>query len=528
MSSSEESSDSSKDSSSEEEEDEKSKDSSSEEEEDENSCSFRHISGDESEIRNGPPQNPRHSATAAIKLPVPFCVDFLSWQPEGEVVACGGGAYPCVIILNLEKLGTEAMKLESGNGLKCMEWSASGNMIATWSGEKGALVWDSKGVLVSKLLTPRSNMLMDGIEFDESENRVGIEFNESENLVVAVRFEEYEEQSDGCFAVFEVDNGTCLQEVNSEYRGLDQIVWKGDRELITSCYNPEGHTSIQLWRVGQDTHIMMTMGMTPIAWDARNGVLAFMNIGKNSIMTMNDEKNDSIQLWNPDSTDQSVTFLNDHSTVTDEDSDADVDIDEEDRVEGLLWNPDGSGILASWTQDGEIKIWNTVTRTCLCTVQTRARDPYIISFSPDFLLFAFEDEYEYKYKYKYGYHQNKVHVCKTDTGELTAVYEVVEGVEGVEEVVEGDRIRDIVWSPRGDQLVVATEPWREAENGKLFIFNLNSMMSLKTLAILRVASCLKKQLESGQDQDQEKEMKEKMIGLLDLPPTVQQEVGFYL
>jgi len=60
-----------------------------------------------------------------------------------------------------------------------------------------------------------------------------------------------------------------------------------------------------------------------------------------------------------------------------------------------------------------------------------------------------------------------------------------------------------------------------SEKGKVYIFNLNLNVSLKTLAVVRVASCLKKQLESGQD-------REKVLGLLEIPDTLKQEVGFYL
>jgi len=354
------------------------------------------------------------------------------------VLACYNEDSECVRIFDLDKPWTAAAEVENGSG--SIEWSPSGNLLATISNTGGIKLWNSNGAKLGEISSGTRKFLQ-------------IRFNECGKLVVAFNlFSNY-------FEVFEVDTGDCLQEV-TQGPSIDQILWKNGQEFFT-----QSKTTINIWRVGHNIHlktisirICSPMGLQ---WDSRSGILA----------TVSDYEG-SIQLWRPDSANLGMTSLSGHSGF----------------VEELLWSPNGSGLLASWDCK-VIIIWDTVSGTSVHRIENdTAFDICPFSFSPDGLLFAC------------GWEAKEVQVWKTDTWELAVVCEV-----------EGECIK---WSPRGDKLAVQTNI------AKVCIFNMK-MKSLKTSAMIKVASCLKNQLGKGRE-------KKEILSLLEIPDKLKPEIGLYL
>jgi WD40 repeat protein len=221
--------------------------------------------------------------------------------------------------------------------------------------------------------------------------------------------------------------------------------------------------------VGEDQPVETYRGHTDtvysLAWDPRGGVLASGSWDR------------TVRTWRPDSASPALATLTGHrGEVNDTDSDSVIEV---------VWRPGTLGILASWDQSGKVMVWDFGAGTSLFTLPYPGRGIGVmgrlqsyISFSPDGQLLAARGE--------------EVRVWRAETGELALVCRVV-----------GDMVS---WSPGGDRLAVST---REGVS----VFKLS--MSLKSLAALAVASCLRGRGAEG-------------LGKLELPDTLKQEVGLLL
>jgi len=326
--------------------------------------------------------------------------------------------------------------------------------------EYGSIEWSASGNLLA--ISNHGG----GIKLWNSNGaRVRELLSRSDNFL-QIRFNENDKlvvvfnEFDKSFEVFDLDTGACLQEVMQDKR-IDEIIWKDGQEFFT---NSEG--TINIWRVGQHIPfktIHINIPYSAMAWDPWSGVLA-----------SGSQEEGSIQLWRLDLANPTV-----HASLS----------GHREYVQELVWSPGKSGILASWDYGGAIIIWDTVSGTSLHTIAYNTEDEICnFSFSPDGLLFACAGEVK------------EVWVWKTETWELAAVCEV-----------EGEHVS---WSPHGDKLAIKTEI------GNVFIFNMK-MTSLKTLAVMQVASCLKNQLDRGQE-------KEDVLKVLEIPVKLKPYIGLYL
>jgi len=434
---------------------------------------------------------------AAIKLPVPlgFEVHKFSWKPgQGEILACmfhekQACDVPRVKIYNLEKPETLAVDIKCGKSIwqssGIMEWSDSGKLLAIGSeSKKGDIkLCNSDGSEVGRLF-PRNDL------------SYHIKFNNSGTLAIVFILD------DDFFEVLDVDTGASLHEMRldgdiSDFQlamRLDgdisdfqlAIVWKDERDFFT-CDDDD--QTIKLWRVGQEIPLKTIPGYYPMAWNPRSGILAFNS--------EDDSDSDSevsggirgIKLWTPDSANSDITILGEHRA--------------EHRYQraAFFWSPASSCILASLEILNEgIKIWDTATGANLYSFQDSMYDfrgEHSFSFSPGGHSFA----YACGGSTEHNPVCTNVNVRNTETGEL-----LVECEGG-----------DPRWSPEGDKLAVMQRHDQE----RIFIFNMKTS-SLKTLALIKVASCIKNNLERSEIE------KEEILKELELPKSIKPEMRLYL
>jgi len=444
---------------------------------------------------------------AAIKLPVPlgFEVHKFSWKPgQGEILACmfhekQACDVPRVKIYNLEKPETLAVDIKCGKSIwqssGIMEWSDSGKLLAIGSeSKKGDIkLCNSDGSEVGRLF-PRN-------EFSDH-----IKFNNSGTLAIAFRTLAIVFTQNVFLEVLDVDTGASLHEMNIDF-DIDRydlrlaIVWKDERDFFTCDSNDK---TIKLWRVGQEIPLKTIPGYSPLAWNPRSGILAFNSMSGGMR---------GIKLWTPDSANSDITILGEHRP--------------EKRV-AFFWSPASSCILASlntWRGYGYdfLKIWDTATGANLFILYSYDLYSYehgetMYDFSPGGHSFAYVRGCSRVVAYACGGSREHNPVCSsvnvrnTETGELLAECEVHMG-------------RDPRWSPEGDKLAVMQghdKPGRSPYHQKrILIFNMN-MSSLKTLALIKVASCIKNNLERSEIE------KEEILKELELPKSIKPEMRLYL
>ena len=318
-------------------------------------------------------------------------VNCLAWQPrerdgagerqvkpkERQVLATSSED-KTIRLWDLRRPGAPSLVLQTGRAVHCLAWSSDGRLLATASTGKGA-IWTPGGVMVARL-EGHTNFIW------------CIEFSRSGRLVATSSY-------DGTCRVWEAETGVCLQvwtEDDNRY-----IAWKGE-ELFQVAGDAILHR-----RIGQDQPVQTFRGhegkVIPLAWDPRGGVLA------------SGGKDCTVRTWRPASASPALATLAGHRG----------------RVLQVVWHPKKPSILASSDNDGETRIWDTRTRTCLHTLPPSKLYRYTfsdyISFSPDGELLAAGGRKE-------------VRAWRVETGELALVYE---------------RKAEVSWSPEGNTLAIA-------------------------------------------------------------------------
>jgi len=422
------------------------------------------------------------SLSAAIKLPVPlsFEVRQVAWKPGQEdilaILACRfgdeeGSDEVCVQIFNLEESETLAVEIQCRLEEWRLEWSPSGKMLPIVVIPGDIILYNSGGSQVGRL-SPRDR--------DVST----IEFNNSETLAIVFG------NQLRIIEVLDVDTGASRHEIiHGDF--VREVVWKDESHFFT-CDLGNIEWTIKLWRVGQEIPLQMIPGQNP-AWNPRSGILAFTVTGVNQMPGFNQDLN----LWTPNSVNSDITILSDGSN------------DHYNVYADLLWSPGNPDILASLDSYEGIKIWDTATGTCLYSFEEDAMPGGIrnFSFSPDGHLLA----------YCIG---TSINVRNTETGELVAECEVVgELEEPWRRELGGALVR---WSPLGDKLAMSTpRDWETTRNARILIFHMK-MPSLRTLALIKVATCLKDELERGREE------KEEVVNNLEIPKRLKPKLKLYL